>query len=302
MIEPPNLDELLPLLRRARDEDLGAGDITTEATVPAQARAVGTVLAKQSGVLCGAVLLAPLARVYWEAGPRSWTAVTAGKSLPGQAGIQIELLKNDGEAFAAGQAIARLTGLARELLAIERVALNFLQRLSGVATATRAYVDAVAGTGARILDTRKTTPGLRTLEKYAVRCGGGTNHRAGLYDAILVKDNHIALAGGDLAELARSLRARHPGTLIEIEVDTLEQLGELLGAGDAIDMILLDNMPVEQIAEAVRMRGPRARPLFEASGGVTLETVRAIAQTGVERISVGAITHSAPAVDICLEM
>ena len=288
MIDPLNINELLPLLRRARDEDLGAGDITSEGTIPADANAVGTLLAKEAGVLCGTVLMEPLARLY-------------------DAGLRIELDLHDGDALAKGGVIGRVNGPARAILAYERVALNFLQRLSGVATATRQYVEAVAGTGAKILDTRKTTPGWRSLEKYAVRCGGGANHRTGLFDAILVKDNHIALGHqADLPGMARQLRRRYPDKLIEIEVDTLDQLRALLaGAAGAADMILLDNMTVEQMAEAVRVRNefdPSRRILLEASGGITLVSVRAIAQTGVERISVGAITHSARALDISLDI
>ncbi|MDD4891098.1 MAG: carboxylating nicotinate-nucleotide diphosphorylase [Phycisphaerae bacterium] len=286
MSDTPNLDELTPLLRRARDEDLGGGDLTSEGTIPATASAVGTLLAKERGVLCGTFLLETLAKLY-------------------DPTLQVELVKLDGDPLAAGDRIGLIRGPARAMLAFERVALNFLQRLSGVATATRAFVDAVAGTAARILDTRKTTPGWRTLEKYAVRCGGGTNHRAGLFDAILVKDNHIALGHqNDLPALARGLRAKFPGLPIEIEVDTLDQLSQLLrGAGGAMDMILLDNMTVEQMRRAVAMRNESgARVLLEASGGVSLSTVRAIAEAGVERISVGAVTHSAKALDISLEI
>jgi nicotinate-nucleotide pyrophosphorylase (carboxylating) len=341
MIEPPNIDELMPLLARARDEDLGGGDITSEAVIPAGTQAVGTILAKEPGVLCGAVLLAPLAALYSEIpSPRPSPGGGGGTSGPA---LRVELDMKDGDALLAGQdrrtaghgsrvqIVGRVIGPARAILAFERVALNFLQRLSGIASATRAYVDATAGTAAKILDTRKTTPGYRMLEKYAVRCGGGENHRVGLFDAILVKDNHIALGHqNDLPALARQLRRAHPDKLIEIEVDTLEQLRSLLAAADAVDMVLLDNMAVEQLAEAVRLRnelgkpverrgetlpygrvsagdllwaaGASIRPLLEASGGITLATVRAVAQTGVERISVGAITHSAKALDLSLEI
>jgi len=351
MIESPNLDDVLPLLRQARDEDLGSGDITSEGTIAADAQARGTFLAKERGVLCGTVLLGPLAAIYSETlsprpspgGGGGGTLTPALSLITGRGGttesaLRIELAMNDGDHVTGGDIIGRVVGPARAMLAFERVALNFLQRLSGIATATRAYVDAVEeilrgrgrpGSRCQILDTRKTTPGWRMLEKYAVRCGGGTNHRVGLFDAILVKDNHIALGrmpgpgtGGqprltgeeDLPGLARHLRARYPRMPIEIEVDTLDQFRQLLtGAPEAVDMVLLDNMTVEQMTEAVRIRnelgvrptaegGCATLPLLEASGGITLSTVRAIAETGVERISVGAITHSAKALDISLEV
>ncbi len=297
MIEPPDMNELLPLLQRARDEDLGPGDITSEGTIPADLAARGRIVAREGCVVCGLVLLGPLAGLYGDK-------------------LEVLLSAKDGHSAGAGAELAAFAGPARAMLAFERAALNFLQRLSGIATTTRAYVEAVAGTRAEILDTRKTTPGLRLLEKYAVRCGGGTNHRVGLFDAVLVKDNHVALAGlEDLPALVRDLRRRHPRKLIEIEVDTLDQLHNLLTrAGDAVDVVLLDNMTAAQMAEAVRLRdelarrpdadGPArpGRPLLEASGGITLSTVRAAAESGVDRISVGALTHSARAVDISMEI
>lgn len=296
MKEPLNIDELVPLLARARDEDLGSGDLTSEATIPASATAVGHVVARQAGVVCGLALLEPLAGLY------------SGELTVGPIG-------EDGMPAEPGEVVATLRGPARAMLAMERVALNFLQRLGGIATLTARYVAAVRGTGAAILDTRKTTPGWRTLEKYAVRCGGGENHRVGLFDAILVKDNHLVLAGrdaGELVDLARSLRENHGKVTIEIEVDTLAQFRALLtDAPGAADIVLLDNMRPAQLAEAVKLRDELShrpegagvgRPLLEASGGVTLETVREIAETGVDRISIGALTHSATALDLSLEI
>ncbi|MCG3179268.1 MAG: putative nicotinate-nucleotide pyrophosphorylase [carboxylating] [Phycisphaerae bacterium] len=295
MTDRLDIEELMPLLQRAREEDLGGGDVTSEAVIPADAVAVGTFIAKAPGVAAGMALLAPLASIYDER-------------------LAIEAKVKDGGTLAAGDVMAEVRGPARGMLAFERVALNFLQRLSGIATLTRAFVQAVAGTRAKILDTRKTTPGLRALEKYAVRCGGGTSHRVGLFDAVLLKDNHIALAGGDadLAWAACRLREAHPRMLIEVEVDTLEQFGLLLsGAPKAVDVVLLDNMTPAQMADAVQMRDELSRrpesagpglPLLEASGGVTLATVAAIAATGVERISIGALTHSATALDIGLDI
>ena len=271
----------LTLLELALAEDIGSGDITTRATIPAERQATGRLLVKGAGVLSGMpVVRAVYARV--------------------DARVVVEQLVADGAALAPGTIVATLAGPARALLTGERVALNFLQRLSGVATVTAAYVAAVAGTRARIIDTRKTTPGLRVLQKQAIRDGGGHNHRLGLADGVLIKDNHLAAIGG-AERVTRALRAAReaaPHTLkIEVEVTTLAELDEALAAG--ADIILLDNMDPPLLAQAVRQTQGRA--LLEASGGITLATIRAVAETGVDLISVGALTHSAPALDISLE-
>jgi nicotinate-nucleotide pyrophosphorylase (carboxylating) len=257
-------------------EDLGlAGDITTDATIPRSARAKGVIAARKPGIVAGLQLVE-----------------TAFKTLDPEA--LIEILVPDGGRVAAGSAIARVAGNARALLTAERVAMNFLGHLSGVATLTQRYVDKVAGTRARIIDTRKTTPGLRAFEKLAVRAGGGINHRFGLYDAILIKDNHIVAAGGVGPALERArARAGHM-VKVEVEVTTLAELKEALSYEP--DAVLLDNMALPTLAEAVAMVAGRA--VTEASGGVTLDTVRDIAQTGVDLISVGALTHSAPVLDV----
>ena len=218
--------------------------------------------------------------------------------------VQVGLSVADGRAVWPGEVLAEVRGPAASLLAGERTALNFLQHLGGIATLTAAFVEAVEGTRAVICDTRKTTPGWRRLEKYAVRCGGGTNHRMGLYDEVLIKDNHLALAGRGIVETVLEVRDRVGERVkIEVEVDTLEQLGQVLPL--PVDCILLDNMSAAQLGEAVAMRDaadPRGAPLLEASGGVTLATVGEIALSGVDRISVGALTHSAPALDVAMDI
>jgi nicotinate-nucleotide pyrophosphorylase (carboxylating) len=266
-------------VRAALAEDLGlVGDITTNAIVPAAATAAGVLVARRPGVIAGLPL-----------------AEAAFRALDPE--VRFEALVGEGQPVAAGAAAARVSGRARALLSAERVALNFLGRLSGIATLTRRYVDAIAGTRARIIDTRKTTPGLRALEKYAVRAGGGMNHRTGLFDAVLIKDNHIVAAGGIGAAIeAARARAGHM-VKIEVEVDTLDQLAEALQ--HRIDAVLLDNMTPDELREAVRMAAGRV--LTEASGRVSLETVRAIAETGVDLISSGSLTHSAPVLDIGLD-
>lgn len=263
----------------ALEEDLGlAGDITTDPIIPAEARGAAAIVVREPARIAGLDL-----------------AEAAFRAL--DAHVAFERLVPDGAAADAGTAIARIEGRTRALLTGERTALNFLGRLCGIATMTAAYVAAVEGTGARIADTRKTTPGLRALEKYAVRCGGGANHRFGLYDAILVKDNHIAAAGGIGAALSH-LRARGGHIVkIEVEVDTLDQLREALAF--PIDAVLLDNMDVPTLEEAVALADGKV--VTEASGGVTLETVGAIARTGVDLISVGALTHSPRNLDSSLE-
>lgn len=279
MIEP--LPDLLiePVVRAALAEDLGrAGDVTAMACIDADARLSAVFAARRPGVVSG-LACARLAIVALDPGAR------------------FETLAADGDAVEAGAALARVDADARALLSAERTALNLLGRLSGVATLTRAYVDAVAGTGARIVDTRKTTPGLRHLEKYAVRCGGGINHRFGLDDAILIKDNHVAACGG-VGEAVRRAKA-FAGHLmkVEVEVDSLDQLEEALRHGP--DVVMLDNFGPEALAKAVELAAGRA--VLEASGGVNLQTVRALAETGVDVISVGALTHSAPVLDIGLD-
>ena len=263
------------LVARALAEDVGAGDVTTEATVPAGARARAVITQKAPGVAFGLSV-----------------AEQAFASLDPDASI--DRLTAEGEWRERGP-VLRIQGSAAAILTAERTALNFLQRLSGVATMTARCVRAIEGTGAQILDTRKTTPGLRALEKAAVAAGGGINHRAGLYDAVLIKENHAALAGG-VGKAVRRARARAPELPIEVECRTLAEVDEALAAG--APQILLDNMSVEQLRIAVRQVDGRAE--LEASGGVTLETLREIASTGVQLISVGALTHSAPALDLSL--
>ncbi|HVX29837.1 MAG TPA: carboxylating nicotinate-nucleotide diphosphorylase [Nitrolancea sp.] len=266
----------------ALEEDTSLGDVTSELTVPAERPARGTLLAKGDGVISGLSVVQEVFRQI-------------------DTTVLVELLLSDGDRVTRGDPIGTITGSARSVLKGERVALNFLQRLSGVATATARYVEAVAGTEARIIDTRKTTPGMRLLEKAAVRHGGGHNHRFGLGDGILIKDNHLAAIGGDdrIAAAVRAARVGAPHTLrVEVEVTTLDELEQALAVRP--DTILLDNMTLDEMREAVRITASRA--LLEASGGITLETVRAVAQTGVNLISVGALTHSSRALDISLEL
>lgn len=275
-----DLPSVTELLRAALAEDVGRGDLTTEAAVPAGLRARAEIVAKQEGVLAGLPIV-----------PRLF-------ALLGSTEAEVELHLADGAEFEEGTSLATLFGPAEDLLAGERVALNFVQRLSGIATLARRFVHAVAGTKARIADTRKTTPGLRLLEKYAVRVGGGQNHRFALDDGVLIKDNHLAAAGGVTAAVSRA-RRRVPHTLrIEVECATLAEVEEALAAG--ADAVLLDNMRPQEMRAAVEAVAGRA--LTEASGGVTLETVRAVAETGVDLISVGALTHSAPAVDLSMRV
>ena len=279
------IDDLNPLLvdeavRRALLEDLGrAGDITTMATVPAGRSAELAIVARRQGRIAGL----PLARAAFA------TLDTT---------IAFTAVCTDGDAVQPGTVIARVSGPARTILSSERVALNFLGRMSGIATLTDAFVSRVAGTRATIVCTRKTTPGLRVFEKYAVRCGGGRNHRFGLDDAVLIKDNHIAVAGGIGAALQAARAAVGHLVKIEIEVDTLDQLDVVLAEG--ADVVLLDNMPPPVLIEAVRRVA--SRMLTEASGGIDLDTVRAVAETGVDMISVGALTHSAPVLDLGLDI
>jgi len=280
---PPELRRAIEeVVTRALDEDVGPGDVTTLWTIPAQVRAEGCFLSKAEGILAGlAVVEATFAALDPE--------------------LTLEALVRDGQPIHQGQVLGWVRGRARSILTAERTALNFLQRMSGIATLTRRYVEAVRGTKAVILDTRKTMPGLRLLDKWAVRLGGGQNHRLGLYDMVLIKDNHIALAGG-IAEAVRRARKKMANSerkmAIEVEVKTLAELREALEL--EVDRIMLDNMTLKEMREAVKIAAGRV-PL-EASGGVSLETVREIAETGVDYISVGALTHSAPALDISLEI
>ncbi|GAA0902163.1 carboxylating nicotinate-nucleotide diphosphorylase [Pseudonocardia zijingensis] len=276
----PDLADLRRVVATALEEDLRYGpDATTAATVPADAVAVAVFAAREPGVLAGL----PAVRAVLDA------VVADHEVLDSRA---------DGDRLAAGEAALTVRAPVRGLLTAERTALNLLCHLSGVATATAAWVDAVAGTGARIRDTRKTLPGLRLLEKYAVRCGGGVNHRLGLGDAVLIKDNHVAAAGSVGAALAAA-RAAAPDLPYEVEVDTLEQLDEVLELG--AELVLLDNFDVERTREAVRRRGERPT-LLESSGGLALANARAYAETGVDYLSVGALTHSVRALDLGLDL
>ncbi len=271
-------DTLERAVLAALAEDIGAGDVTTEATVPEDAVGTGELLLKETGVVCGLR-----------------AAESTFRALDPE--IRFEALASDGDEVAHAPAtVARVTGSERAILTGERVALNFLGRLSGIATLTRRYVDAIEGTGAAVLDTRKTTPGLRALEKHAVACGGGHNHRFGLDDAVLIKDNHLR-AAGSVADAVRLVGVT-TDLPIEVECETLAQVGEALELG--VDAILLDNMTLDELREAVSLTAGRAR--LEASGGVNLDTIRAIAETGVDEISVGALTHSARSLDVSLEL
>jgi nicotinate-nucleotide pyrophosphorylase (carboxylating) len=285
------LRDLEVLIAQSLVEDLGEpGDITSAATIPSDARGKVSVVARAAGVLAGMPVVERVLVPF---------ELTAGW----------EPHLSDGDLVGPGSVIARITGPMRSLLAMERTALNFLQRLSGIATVTARFVAAVAGTRARIYDTRKTTPAWRSLEKYAVRCGGGCNHRFGLFDAVLIKDNHLAWLEGaarptEEDAIARAIAATRastpPGTIVSIEVDSLEQLDRALKC--APDIILVDNLGPNHLAEAVRRRDQTARHvLLEASGGVSLDTVRSLAETGVDRISIGALTHSAPALDLAID-
>lgn len=267
-------EEVRRAVRLALEEDIGTGDVTSEATIPVDARATAVMVARQPLVLAGITF-----------------AEAAFK------GNKIIRHTEDAQFATNGIKLLTVQGNARSLLAAERVALNFVQRLSGIATLTRQFVEAIRDTRAKILDTRKTTPGWRRFEKYAVHCGGGQNHRFGLFDMVLIKDNHLAAVGGDVATAVSAARKKWPSLKIEIEADTLDQAGKAADAG--ADIVLLDNMTLDQLRAAVKLIAGRSRT--EASGGVTLATVRQIAETGVDYISVGALTHSAPAVDIGLD-
>lgn len=271
--------EIEHAVRGALQEDEAFNDITTIATVVSDRRARATLVARQNGVIAGVPL-----------------ALEAFRLLDPKVSIRVE--HEDGARVKAGEPVLFVTGHARGLLSAERVALNYMQRLSGIASLTCRYVDLVSGTDAKILDTRKTTPGWRALEKYAVRAGGGTNHRMDLASAVLIKDNHLAAVDGDIAKaVSRSRELAPHGTKVEVECDRLDQVRASIAAG--ADVILLDNMSTDELREAVRVVAGRA--ILEASGGVNLTTVRSIAETGVDWISVGALTHSTPAMDLALD-
>jgi nicotinate-nucleotide pyrophosphorylase (carboxylating) len=276
--DPGDLDRAV---RAALEEDLRYGpDITTAAVIPPGTKSVADVVARQPGTLAGL----PVAAAVLDVGCPAATFTPQA---------------HDGDRVYTGDVIARVKGPLAEILTAERTLLNFLTHLSGIATATRAWVDAIDGTGALVRDTRKTVPGLRALEKYAVRCGGGVNHRMGLGDAALIKDNHIAASGGITAAF-RAVLAAAPGVVIEVECDTLDQVGEALAAGAAL--ILLDNMSLDQMRSAVAMARAYPAAKLEASGGLRLENAREVASTGVHYLSVGALTHSSPAVDLALDV
>lgn len=293
---PPTLNSFITtealrgLIQSARAEDLGPTgiDVTSGLFIPARQQGKAGLVARASGRLAGAAMLNEVVQAY-------------------DSGIRVDIHLPDGRSLEPGRAIATLTGPLRGILAAERVALNFLTMLSGVATLTARYVEQAAGTRAKVYDTRKTLPGLRGLQKYAVACGGGATHRMGLYDAVLLKDNHLAHVGKDnladaVADAVRKCRSAHPGLkFVMIEVDTLDQLQQVLPTG--VDIVLLDNMTNDQLTQAVQLRdGLQHKVELEASGGVTLDTLRGIALSGVDRISVGALTHSAPALDLGLDI
>jgi len=272
-------EQIREMVQRALAEDIGPGDVTTQWILPSEMWVRGCFLAKAEGVLAG---LEVVRQVFQQVDKR----------------ITFQACKKDGQAISKGDIVATVEGPAASILTAERTTLNFLQRMSGIATLTRRYVEAVAGTQAVILDTRKTAPGLRLLDKWAVQLGGGQNHRLGLYDMVLIKDNHIAAAGGITQAVERVRQRNHQGLAIEVEVKSLAELEEALALG--VDRIMLDNMSLEEMRQAVEITAGRV-PL-EASGNVTLENVAAIAATGVDYISVGALTHSVKALDISLEI
>lgn len=267
------------IVKRALSEDVGSGDVTTKATIPSSSKSEAVILCKQDGVLAG-----------------SDVALEVFRQVDSEITVKFEA--DDGEGIKANRVIAYLSGPTRGILTAERTALNFLQRLSGISTLTAQFVDAVKGTKAIITDTRKTTPGLRILEKFAVRMGGGVNHRMGLYDMVLIKDNHEA-ACGSITNAVKAVGKLNPGLKIEVECKSLEDVSEALGVA-GVDRIMLDNMTLAQMRKAVQMAAGRVE--LEASGGVKLRNVHSVAQTGVDFISIGALTHSAPALDISLDI
>ncbi len=283
LLRTPSARQIRPLVARALEEDIGSGDITSDVSIPEDHSSKAVLLAKQAGIFCGGEIFAEVFRMLE---PES----------------VIDLRIGEGQPIAPGDHVAYVAGRTRPILAGERVALNFVQRLSGIASLTSLYIERLAGLPTRLIDTRKTTPGLRLFEKYAVRAGGGHNHRYNLADAVLLKDNHLAAlqqAGLDLSAAIRSVKDSVPHTVkVEVEITSLDQLDDVLASG--ADGVLLDNMSVDEMREAVERIGDRA--FTECSGNVTLETVRAKAETGVDLISVGALTHSAPALDLSLNL
>jgi nicotinate-nucleotide pyrophosphorylase (carboxylating) len=284
------LQSLQPLLTLALDEDIGPGDLTTDVLIDSEAEAEGRLIACAGGVVAGLLFVGPILR-----------------RVDARLGFEPEV--EDGAGVQTDRLLGRITGPIRPMLTAERTMLNFLQGLSGIATLTRKYVDAVAGTGVVVLDTRKTTPGWRYLEKYAVRAGGGTNHRTGLHDGVIIKDNHLAVrapnhVGETIAGLVHEARSRiSPEIPIQVEVERLDYLEEVLASEP--DVVLLDNMTVQTCRDAVALRGrlfDDGGPALEASGGISLDNVRRFAETGVDRISIGALTHSAPILDMSLEI
>lgn len=271
------------LIEAALTEDIGAGDLTSLYFVPAERRSTAFIVARETGVLSGGEVAL---EVFRKVDPE----------------IEATLLVSDGDRISAGAYVMKIEGPSRSVLTAERTALNFMQRMSGVASATRLYVDEVRGTSAQILDTRKTIPGWRSLDKQAVVHGGGTNHRMGLYDRVMVKDNHLVAEGRleELQEAIRRLKADHPTVEVELEADRLQQVEAFLDL-EGVDYLLLDNMSLDELRLAVGLRGEKANPRLEASGGVNLDTVAGIAETGVDFISVGAITHSVKALDLALD-
>ena len=268
-------DNYLQLVRSALAEDVGSGDVTTMSLITKDSFASGVIVAKEPLVMAGADL-----------------AIASFREIEESIDFSVEVLDGqDGDFF---QPLIRIHGTARALLTAERTALNFIQRLSGIATLTAKYVQEVAGTDAKILDTRKTIPGWRILEKYAVACGGGTNHRIGLYDQVMIKDNHLVAMGGDIRKAVHSARENYPKLIIEVEADTVKQVEIAADAG--ADIILLDNKSCEELCKSIEIISGRSKS--EASGGITIDNVREIAETGVDYISIGALTHSSPAVDI----
>ena len=275
MSEVLDKDVYLPLVRSALAEDVGSGDVTTMSLIPQDSFASGVIVAKEPLVVAGVDL-----------------AIASFRELEKSIDFSVEVLDGqDGDFF---QPLIRIHGPARALLTAERTALNFVQRLSGIATLTAKFVQQVSGTNTKILDTRKTVPGWRVLEKYAVACGGGINHRFGLYDQVMIKDNHLVAVGGNIKKAVKCARENYPKLKIEVEADTVEQAKTAAEAG--ADIILLDNMSCEELIQSIELISGRSKT--EASGGITMDTVREIAETGVDYISIGALTHSAPAVDI----
>ena len=275
MSEVLDKDVYLPLVRSALAEDVGSGDVTTMSLIAQGSFASGVIVAKEPLVVAGVDL-----------------AIASFRELEESIDFSVEVLDGqDGDFF---QPLIRIHGPARALLTAERTALNFVQRLSGIATLTAKFVQQVSGTNTKILDTRKTVPGWRVLEKYAVACGGGINHRFGLYDQVMIKDNHLVAVGGNIKKAVKCARENYPKLKIEVEADTVEQAKTAAEAG--ADIILLDNMSCEELSQSIELISGRSKT--EASGGITMDTVREIAETGVDYISIGALTHSAPAVDI----